>query len=309
LFSLLRFTTLSFLLLMLTLCLACGLYYLAELIEEHIKTTKKVLKYAIWVSMVFHFLMMYEGLPISYLLLGIVSNVLYLMLLPHFPKVKLTNLIFIVSFVIFFVSHYLWFNHFSSLFFPFSDIISFFTICVWLVPFIFFVSLTSDDNQLPYNSFSATGEAINGEISKKHGNKVVLFFDNLFQNKDKYIPNWLRKFFGTKYIVFSNFRFESVTRGGTLNKIWPLSSSFYEIFLKAISLTYSFTNVSGHIGWMKVIKKGSCYERWWSFSWWILFRRLGLLDYLRIGDDACFFALQKKRWWNIAILLLNEIFG
>jgi hypothetical protein len=33
---------------------------------------------------------------------------------------------------------------------------AFFMICVWAVPFIFFISLTSDDTSLPYGSIAAS---------------------------------------------------------------------------------------------------------------------------------------------------------
>lgn len=49
------FFPIFFFLLILTYFLACGLYYIAELIEEHEKTTKKILKYSILVSIFFAF--------------------------------------------------------------------------------------------------------------------------------------------------------------------------------------------------------------------------------------------------------------
>lgn len=72
--------------------------------------------------------------------------------------------------VLFFVSHYLWFSYFTSMFFVFWDILAFFLICVWLVPFIFFISLTSDDNNLPnvYGSVAASMFSIfNDEMKLK----------------------------------------------------------------------------------------------------------------------------------------------
>jgi hypothetical protein len=58
--------------------------------------------------------------------------------------------------VLFLFSHYLWFSYFTSQFVLFWDIMAFFMICVWAVPFIFFISLTTDDTSLPYGSIAAS---------------------------------------------------------------------------------------------------------------------------------------------------------
>lgn len=59
-------------------------------------------------------------------------------------------------------NHYLWFRHFSNLqpptprsrfekvdFPSFTEVASYFGICVWLVPFALFVSLSANDSVLP----------------------------------------------------------------------------------------------------------------------------------------------------------------
>ena len=84
------------------------------------------------------------------------------------------------------LNHYLWFRHFSSMphsstittnpkdirysypaysseptaFLPqFSEVASFFGICVWLAPFTLFVSLSASDQTLPVTSMSTTTNA------------------------------------------------------------------------------------------------------------------------------------------------------
>lgn len=57
-----------------------------------------------------------------------------------------------VSIVLVFVDHFLWFNYFTKHYRPFMDIASFFGLCVWLVPFAYFISLSANDNALPTNS-------------------------------------------------------------------------------------------------------------------------------------------------------------
>eukprot|EP00003_Mantamonas_plastica_P008924 TRINITY_DN1804_c0_g1_i3.p1 TRINITY_DN1804_c0_g1~~TRINITY_DN1804_c0_g1_i3.p1 ORF type:complete len:104 (-),score=5.53 TRINITY_DN1804_c0_g1_i3:62-373(-) len=59
-----------------TLCLACGLYYLAELVEEHTRMTKKVLRLLILISLTIQMLLwLTEGLPMVEMMIGIGSHV------------------------------------------------------------------------------------------------------------------------------------------------------------------------------------------------------------------------------------------
>jgi hypothetical protein len=69
----------------------------------------------------------------------------------------------LMSLVLVLLNHYMWFNHFSfaslartpqSRYDPtilptFTEIASYFGLCVWLVPFSLFVSLSASDNVLP----------------------------------------------------------------------------------------------------------------------------------------------------------------
>lgn len=75
------------------------------------------------------------------------------------------NRLLIVKTVLVLVNHYAWFVHFSTAHNPaptssasyydlsyrtsFSEIASYFGLCVWLVPFALFVSLSASDNVLP----------------------------------------------------------------------------------------------------------------------------------------------------------------
>lgn len=76
-------------------------------------------------------------------------------------KLSIRILTFIFA-VLVLVNHYLWFRHFSAIprvpprsrydpsnFPTFTEIASFFGLCVWLVPFALFVSLSASDNVLP----------------------------------------------------------------------------------------------------------------------------------------------------------------
>lgn len=172
----------------LTLSIASGLYYLSELVEEHSVLSSKVLRRLIYAIIVIQLLLaLVDSFPWHLTALGIVSHGVYLTNLRHFPIVKLSDPLFILSCVLVLANHWMWFRWFSS---PaaftspgvgyggrtrvgdrysygvgygdqpsFTEIASYFGICVWFVPFALFVSLSAGENVLPsMGSEYATGE-------------------------------------------------------------------------------------------------------------------------------------------------------
>ncbi|KAJ4984493.1 transmembrane adaptor Erv26 [Stagonosporopsis vannaccii] len=160
----------------LTLAIASGLYYLSELVEEHTVFAKKLLTRLIYgVVAIQTLLFLVDGFPIGLSVLSIVSHVIYAQNLRRFPIVKLTDPLFLLSCGLVIANHYLWFRHFSA---PspssntysnypydrpdiptFTEIASYFGLCVWLVPFALFVSLSAGENVLPsMGSEYATGD-------------------------------------------------------------------------------------------------------------------------------------------------------
>ncbi|KAH8760778.1 transmembrane adaptor Erv26 [Hyaloscypha finlandica] len=148
----------------LTLAIASGLYYLSELVEEHTVFAKKFLTRLIYaVISVQVLLCLIDGFPFWLSLLSIVSHVVYLGNMRRFPIVKLSDPLFITSCGLVLLNHWVWFTHFSTstlMSYPasrydpsslptFTEIASYFGLCVWLVPFSLFVSLSASDNVLP----------------------------------------------------------------------------------------------------------------------------------------------------------------
>merc|ERR1739841_363394 len=82
--------------------------------------------------------------PTSLIACGIIAQVAHLALLSSFPSAP-----FILSVIMVLVNHYLAFSHFGENYYPFSEVMAYFTICLWLVPFSFFVSLSANENVLP----------------------------------------------------------------------------------------------------------------------------------------------------------------
>uniref|UniRef100_A0A669PIP3 Protein TEX261 n=1 Tax=Phasianus colchicus TaxID=9054 RepID=A0A669PIP3_PHACC len=129
-----------------TLAIAAGLYYLAELVEEYTVVTRRVIKYMIWVSDTA--VPILGGLGVSWQRMGCGVTLLShiwgglghrLMLLC--PSGGLRSLVIL--------NHYLAFQFFAEEYYLFSEVLAYFTFCLWLIPFAFFVSLSAGENVLP----------------------------------------------------------------------------------------------------------------------------------------------------------------
>ncbi|KAM3529617.1 hypothetical protein NHJ13051_001752 [Beauveria bassiana] len=188
----------------LTLAIASGLYYLSELVEEHTVIAKRLLTRIIYTIVGVQItLWIVDGFPFWATLLGVVSHVVYLGNMRRFPFVKLSDPLFILSCVLVLVDHYVWFRHFSDtqaasyhrasyyddVEVPsFTMIASYFGLCVWLVPFALFVSLSAGDNVLPT---MGTEPAHDGSGSGFAGAKA-----NKPQGMVKAVVDWVRDTIG-----------------------------------------------------------------------------------------------------------------
>lgn len=156
----------------LTLAIAAGLYILSEQVEEHTAYPKRILKRAIYSIITIHLLLfIFDGFPLWITLFSIGVNLTYLQNLKRFPYIRLASKTFIASCIGVVANHYLWFRNFtdpsippyaiykSNPYFtgkthpPFAQVASFLGLCVWVVPFALFISLSASDNVLPYNNY------------------------------------------------------------------------------------------------------------------------------------------------------------
>lgn len=179
--------------LFLTLALAAALFYLAELVEEYTVLTAKVVKGMVaGTTLVYLGLLVLESFPLLIIIAGLFTNGLYFLLLKDFPFIQLTSPVFLGGVAMVFVNHYLAFDHFSSVWYPFSEILAYFTICLWVLPFAFFVSLSASENVLPTAStvpedttepsYSYAGQ----RSSRRHG--ILAFFNFLSKKTEGYLP-------------------------------------------------------------------------------------------------------------------------
>ncbi|ODQ81207.1 hypothetical protein BABINDRAFT_160596 [Babjeviella inositovora NRRL Y-12698] len=154
-------------LVLLTLAIALGLYYLSELVEEHSEPTKRFLQRMIFANIgLLLSLYMFDGFPLKLVLMSLFSYYIYYQNLKRFPYVHFTDAAFLISCGLVLINHYFWFAHFSNPHIPslqerladgykeqplptFSEVAAFFGICIWFVPFTLFVSLSAGENILP----------------------------------------------------------------------------------------------------------------------------------------------------------------
>lgn len=191
--------------------LASGLYYLSELVEEHTVIARRILTRLIYSIIIIQALLfLIDGFPFFLSALSIFSHIVYASNLRRFPIVKLSDPLFILSCILVGLNHWLWFRHFSK---PlpasssssgtwrqpytqvgsvenmptFTEVASYFGLCVWLVPFALFVSLSAGDNVLPsMGSEYATGDHIStAGLARSSGSSTanVLSTDGKVKNK------------------------------------------------------------------------------------------------------------------------------
>lgn len=198
---------------------ASGLYYLSELVEEHTVMAKRFLTRLVYfVIATLSLLCLVDGFPLSLTLLAIFSHAVYLANMRRFPYVTLSDPLFISSggeytprhsqdkeqptytpplLVLVIANHWLWFRHVSQAHqrayqtmasyydgpgdLPsFSQIASFFGLCVWLVPFALFISLSAGENVLPTMGTADVGGADDAKSRRGQG-MVKALLDNILR--------------------------------------------------------------------------------------------------------------------------------
>mmetsp|Transcript_21813 Transcript_21813/g.51929 ORF Transcript_21813/g.51929 Transcript_21813/m.51929 type:complete len:217 (-) Transcript_21813:33-683(-) len=200
-FTILSYTSGYVVLVFLAVCLACGLYYMAELAEEYTALTKKIIMWAIRVVWVLHFLLLVlDGFPFFYTVLSAASHGVYYQLLKTFPFITPTSPEFLGSCVCVVLNHVWWISYFRSETFRVLQVMGFFVPCVWLVPFAFFVSLSLNDNVLPGSGApSSGGEIDTGDgVKSKAGSLLKVIFSFVHNKRDtmmqQYAPQVAHQF-------------------------------------------------------------------------------------------------------------------
>ena len=96
-------------------CLATGLYYLAEMVEEYTRVTKRVLKISIQVSIALDLaLLVIDRLPFLCCGLSIAALCAYNSLLRRFPFIEMSSPEFLASVALLIANHFAWMRHFRG---------------------------------------------------------------------------------------------------------------------------------------------------------------------------------------------------
>lgn len=174
------------------ICLACGLYYLIEIVEEYTSISKKLIRIAILVLLGLHFLLVvYEHFPLLQCSLGFIAHLSYLNLLGNFPFIEPASIQFVISSMLFVIDNIVWFLYFKrdvELFYryqvaPYPAMAAFFLLVVWLVPCAFFCSLTINDAVLPASNAQfhaqSSSEYQSGQRKNRRRNVVMMTLDRL----------------------------------------------------------------------------------------------------------------------------------
>ncbi|KAH9815108.1 transmembrane adaptor Erv26 [Melampsora americana] len=149
------------------ICLASGLLYVAEIIEEHSQAAKRIGQQIAHGVILLHIGIYFsDGLPFHLTILGIFSHLIYLTnFSKSWPMISLNSISFLSSCSLVILDHFAWFFYFTdrnSSHHPYHSNLyksspAAFAICVWMVPFYLFLSLSANDNVLP----SRIGQSLN----------------------------------------------------------------------------------------------------------------------------------------------------
>ncbi|XP_022904260.1 protein TEX261 [Onthophagus taurus] len=176
-----------------TVSIASALYYLAELVEEYTVAAKK----CVWwmnssVLIVYVLFGIFENFPYTMILSGVAAQIVHFVILIDFPYVTLTSPAFILGVIFIILNHYLAFSYFASVYHSFSEVLAYFTLCLWLVPFALFISLSANENVLPTTTDQGR-DVVTNYFSKKGKKYSLLSFFNFA--KETLLPQRVKKGF------------------------------------------------------------------------------------------------------------------
>lgn len=195
--SLLSYVSLLVQICFVTVSIAAGLYYLAELVEEYTVVAKKVISWMVIGSVLLYVVFMFtERFSWTMLFCGLGAQVLHAAILKNFPYVKFLSTSFLGAVILLLVNHYLAFVYFQQQYHPFSEVMAYFTLCLWLVPFALFVSLSANDNVLPTSNertpLLADNDVVTNYFSSRKKLSLLTFFNYA---KESLLPERNKKTF------------------------------------------------------------------------------------------------------------------
>lgn len=198
----------------LSLSIACGLYYLAELCEEYVITAKRMIGHTIKAELLLHLLLFWDRLPPACLGCGIAAHIVYLRLLKPFPYIQIGSGSGLLAIALWLASTGLWVRHFIGTYYTVEYIAAFLLVTTWLVPFAYFLGMSGDNAVLPVSGgypYSMGGSSSSGSLQrtpsggsylqrtasgrpvapsgKKRRGLMLRIFDALRRKRDQVLPD------------------------------------------------------------------------------------------------------------------------
>ncbi|XP_063676770.1 protein TEX261-like [Bolinopsis microptera] len=138
-----------------TVCIAAGLFYITEVIEDYTSISRSFFKWSnIAVVGAYLTMFLFEGTGTLNLILGILTFIMAWQVIEQFPNIEMVSPSFMGLIVCMILNHVTAYWFFKDRFLSFSQIIAYFTICVWLVPIQLILGLVAGENILPTSSNS-----------------------------------------------------------------------------------------------------------------------------------------------------------
>ncbi|CAF3313040.1 unnamed protein product [Rotaria socialis] len=162
----------------LTISVAAGMYYVAELIEEYTTVAKRFIHFILITVTVLNILLLVLETQFTWTLcsIGVLSNIMYFFILGDFPFIGFLSPAFLFSMVLLIIHHYFAFSFFNNYYYPFPEILAYFTIFVWIVPFCFVLSLSANDYVLPQYADTQRDRYNDDTIINSGGDVVTNYF-------------------------------------------------------------------------------------------------------------------------------------
>ena len=167
----------------LTISVAAGMYYVAELIEEYTTVAKRIIHLLLIIVTCLNICLVCFESELTWTMsaIGLVSNAIYFFILAEFPVIAFLSPTFLFSMLLLIIHHYFAFSFFNHHYYPFPEILAYFTIFVWLIPFCFVLSLSAYDYVLPQYT-EPQPDRLNSDNMINNGGDVVT---NYFKKRAK----------------------------------------------------------------------------------------------------------------------------
>ncbi|KAH1012157.1 protein TEX261 [Dendroctonus ponderosae] len=178
----------------LTVAVAAGLYYLAELVEEFPSQGKRIVWWMNFTVLLLYILLwIFESFPIHIIACGLLAHLCHFAIISSFPFASIQSPFMILALIFVVVNHYLAFSYFPNNNNTLSEILAYFTLFLWLVPLSLFVSLSLSDTSLPTVADQPDIDAVSSYLSNKR--KKYGFLSLLSYAKETVLPIRTKKGF------------------------------------------------------------------------------------------------------------------